>query len=470
MPRHSAALAQRKVFLLGDQVEIARAVLADLGDEIVYDEGGVYRHDGARWDAVTPGECARAVYKYSGASDSHRERNSPLRVWAGMASGIVEVLRNLAERKFFADAPAGMTFSGTFLRVHDRHLVPERPSPEHRARHAYPFRFDNVVRAPRFLAMLRDVWDGDADADSKVALLQEYVGACLVGLGARTKKVLIFSGDTDSGKSTVLSVLRSIFPQGSVAAVRPSEFSGEYQRAQLVGILANFVSELPESDWLDPSAFKALTGDDLVNARHPYGKPFSFVAKAGHIYAANSLPRINDRSEASWNRLTIVTFNNRFHVDPKNGERTAVRGLAQEIVETEREGVVAWAVEGLKRLLGNKMALTAVATSEEGVAALRNDSDQLRVFLDDRLVVDPRGNPEAASVYQQYVDWTHETHHPTLSRSRFGREFTALLRRMTGLREPHSKNSKGSRTYSGVRFAKPELHYPFNTLELVGES
>jgi P4 family phage/plasmid primase-like protien len=467
----SAALAQRKVFFLGDQVEIARAVLADLGDQTVHDEGSLYCHDGARWQVITPAECSRAVYKYSGAGVRTEQGIKPLRISAGTASGVVEVLRNLAERTFFGDAPAGVAFAGTFLRVHGRHLVPERPSPEHRARHAYDFRYDNVVRAPRFLALLNEVWDGDSDAESKKALVQEYVGACLVGLGAKLKKVLIFSGDTDSGKSTVLSVLQSVFPPGSVAAVRPSEFDRDYHRAQLVGVLANFVSELPESDWMDPSAFKALTGDDLINARQPYGKPFSFVAKAGHIYAANSLPRINDRSEASWNRLTIVTFNNRFYVDAKDGQRNAVRGLAKEIVESEREGVVAWAVVGLRRLLENSMRLTDVATSESVVNALRNESDQLRVFLDERLSIDPTGNPEVAFTYQQYVEWTRETHHPTLSKSRFGREFTALLRRMTGLREPHSKNSKGKRTYTGVRFQKTDSsYYPFNSAEFVGKS
>jgi putative DNA primase/helicase len=155
------------------------------------------------------------------------------------------------------------------------------------------------------------------------------------------KKAVILSGDTDSGKSTVLSVIQSVFPSGSVSAVRPSDFGSDYHRAPLAGVLCNVVSELPETDWLEPSAFKALTGDDLINARNPYGRPFSFTSVAGHVYAANSLPRINDRSEASWNRLVIVGFRHPFHLKPKAGQRQAVRGLAQDIVRDEREGVVA---------------------------------------------------------------------------------------------------------------------------------
>lgn len=464
-----AALAQKQVFDRGDQVELAQSVIHDIGPELVHDDGRVHRYDGARWAAVPDSEVLQAVYKYAGAGVRAASGIKPLKVAAGTASGTLEVMRNMVDKVgFFASAPAGLTFRDCFMKVEGRFLQRLTKSPDHRARHAYDFRFDDVVRAPRFISMLNDVWDGDEDADAKKALLQEYVGACLVGLGARLKKAVIFSGDTDSGKSTVLSVIQSVFPPGSVAAVRPSDFGNDYHRAQLAGTLCNVVSELPETDWLDPSAFKALTGDDLINARNPYGRPFSFTSVAGHIYAANSLPRINDRSEASWNRLVIVGFRNRFHLQPEAGQKQAVRGLSQQIVELEREGVVAWAVAGLRRLLANRMILTALGSSDAVVEVLRNESDQLRLFLAERLIVEPSGCPEIAWVYANYVEWSRDTHHPTLSKSRFGREFTALLRNITGLQEPRSSNHKGNRTYRGVKVAKPEGHY-FG-MELVGKS
>jgi len=464
-----AALAQKRVFDRGDQVELACALIKDIGPELVHDDGRVHRYDGTRWAAVPDSEVLQGVYQYAGAGVRAASGIRPLKIAAGTGSGTLEVLRNMVDKTgFFASAPAGLTFRDCFMKVEGRFLQKQTKSAEHRARHAYDFRFDDVVRAPRFVSMLNDVWDGDDDAEAKRALLQEYVGACLVGLGARLKKAIIFSGDTDSGKSTVLSVIQSVFPPGSVAAVRPSDFGNDYHRAQLAGVLCNVVSELPETDWLEPSAFKALTGDDLINARNPYGRPFSFTSRAGHIYAANSLPRINDRSEASWNRLVIIGFRHRFHLEPKDGQKRAVRGLAQQIVELEREGVVAWAVAGLRRLLANKMVLTALGSSDAVVEVLRNESDQLRLFLAERLVVEPSGCPEIAWVYANYVEWSRDTHHPTLSKSRFGREFTALLRNITGLQEPRSSNHKGNRTYRGIKVAKPEGHY-FG-MELVGKS
>ncbi|MEO7037378.1 MAG: DUF3854 domain-containing protein [Polyangiaceae bacterium] len=466
-----AAFAQKRVFDRGDQVELACALIKDIGPELVHDDGRVHRHDGARWAAVPDSEVLQGVYQYAGAGVRAASGIRPLKVAAGTASGTLEVMKNMVDKPgFFAGAASGLTFADCFMMVDGRYLQKHRKSPDHRARHAYDFRFDDVVRAHRFISMLNKVWDGDEDAEAKKALLQEYVGGCLVGVGARLKKAIIFSGDTDSGKSTVLSVIQSVFPPGSVAAVRPADFTNDYHRAQLAGVLCNVVSELPETDWLEPSAFKALTGDDLINARNPYGRPFSFTSVAGHIYAANSLPRINDRSEASWNRLVIIGFRHRFHLEPKEGQKQAVRGLAQQIVEQEREGVVAWAVQGLRRLLSNKMVLTSLASSDAVVEVLRNESDQLRLFLAERLVVEPSGNPEIAWVYANYVEWSRETHHATLSKSRFGREFTTLLRNVTGLQEPRSSNHKGHRTYRGIKVAKVDGFSPFNSMEFVGKS
>jgi len=464
-----ADLARAHVFERGSQVEVAHKVLADLRADVVYADGHLYRYDGARWATLDEDAVVKEVIKYDGALVRTKDGFRPLNVSFGFSEGVVKMVRTVTGRqRFFEEAMPGVAFEDCFLRVQERYLIKESPNSKYRARHAYDFRYDDVIRAPRFLGLLRSVWEGDNDAGEKAACLQEYVGACLVGLGARLKKAVIFSGDTDSGKSTLLSVLQSIFPQGAVAAVRPGDFGNDYHRAQLVGVLANFVSELPETDWLEPSAFKALTGDDLINARNPYGRPFSFTSVAGHIYAANSLPRINDRSEASWNRLVVLTFPHRFHLMPTEGQRQAIRGLARDIVNEEREGVVAWAVEGLRRLLANKMVLTPVGTSEQVVQTLRDESDQLRLFLDEQLTLDPAGNPEIAFVYSVYVDWARETHHQLLSKTRFAREFLQTLKRATGLADPRSQNAKSRRTYRGIKVKRPESHVFL--LDQIGQS
>lgn len=450
-------MSKRRLFDRGDQVELAKAVLADLGPDTVFSEGALYLYSEAHWRQVESDEANRAVYKYAGASVKGEKGFKPLRMSKDFATGTVGVAHDLvAKKSFFADAPAGVSFANCFMAAERQLLVRHRNGPERRNRHSYQFDYDEVPRCHRFIKMLDEVWEDD-DAEAKKALLQEYVGACMVGLGAKLKKAVILAGDTDTGKSTVLTAIQTVFPPGSVSAVRPSEFSQEYSRAQLAGSLCNVVSELPETDWLEPSAFKALTGDDLISARHPYGRAFFYVAKAGHVYAANALPRIADRSDASWNRLVIVTFNHRFWSNPAEGQKAKVKGLVEDILANEREGIVSWALEGLRRLLKNRMVLTEVGSSDEAVTTLRNESDQLRLFFDDRVEiapVGPRNNPEVDEVFTAYKSWAQHTRHQVLPLSRFGREFKGLLVRMTGVADPRSKNSRGRRTYVGIRVNK----------------
>jgi hypothetical protein len=118
------------------------------------------------------------------------------------------------------------------------------------------------------------------------------------------------------------------------------------------------------------------------------------------------------------------------------------------------------------------MILTSLTSSDAVVETLRHESDQLRLFLEERLIIDPSGNPEIAFVYGLYVEWSRETHHTTPSKSRFGREFMALLRGVTGMQEPRSTNHKGNRTYRGIKVPKPEGNFfiDYNKTEAFGKS
>ncbi len=58
-----------------------------------------------------------------------------------------------------------------------------------------------------------------------------------------------------------------------------TESLSEYQRAELVGRRLVIAKESEQQKRLNTEFVKSLTGQDSVNARHPYGRPFTFNAR-----------------------------------------------------------------------------------------------------------------------------------------------------------------------------------------------
>lgn len=473
-----SGLRGETVFDRGDEVELAVQLVDDLGgrDVLVFDEGDFYRYQSGVWRPLSRDEAKRVVSDYAGAKVRAAKGLRTLTLADRAVAGTVNLARaQVTRRDFFSRATRGLAFLNGFLRIHRDtvELVPHDPG--HRARHRYDFEYDPDATAPTFTGYLDSVWLEDPDAAAKRTVVQEYLGACLFGFAARSKRVLLLVGDGDSGKSTLLNVIDGVMRPGSVTHIPPQQFRSDYHRAQLAGALVNTVAEVAETEWMDPATFKALVGDDKISARSPYKDVITFRPVAGHVLAANAPPRINDRSAATWNRLIVVTFTRTFVRAGDGRAGTPARAdLAEAVVRDEVPGVVAWAVAGARRLLANGLAYTRIASSAAAVSALRAQSDQLASFVTEQCEIDPEARTVKRQVYERYVQWARATNHSVLSSTNFGREFMPLLRRLTGLQDPCSTNHQGRQVYVGVRLAKltvDELPRTIGVYErVIGES
>lgn len=453
-----SGLRGETVFDRGDEVELAVQLVDDLGgrDVLMFDEGDFYRYEGGVWRPLSRDEAKRVVSDYAGAKVRAAKGLRTLTLTDRAVVGTVNLARaQVARRDFLAHAVRGLAFLNGFLRIRRNSLELIPHDPGHRARHRYEFEYDPDAKAPTFTGYLDTVWSGDPDADAKRAVVQEYVGACLFGFAARSKRAVMLVGDGDSGKSTLLNIIEGVMPPGSVTHVPPQQFRSDYHRARLAGALVNTVAEIPETEWMDPTTFKALVGDDKISARSPYKDVITFRPVAGHVFGANALPRISDRSAATWNRLIIVTFTRTFvRAGDGRAGAPARADLADSVVRNEVPGVVAWAVAGARRLLANGLSYTRIASSAAAVSALRAQSDQLASFVTEQCEIDPEARTVKRQVYERYVQWARATNHSVLSSTNFGREFMPLLRRLTGLQDPSSSNHQGRQVYVGVRLAK----------------
>ena len=420
-------------FVRGDEVELAEAHLAVLGTDTTCSEGRTYRFNGRFWKTLPDAKQLGAISGFAGAPVGLGPNPSPLKLSAQMCEGALKIARaRLTQEDFFEGAPKGCGFQNGFVVVEASGPKLEPHGPANRNRWAYPFDFDPASACPRWTDFLETVWEGDVDRADKIAATQEFIGAALVGLAPRFKTAITLYGESDSGKSTFLDIVQALFPKGSTCSIGLSLLQQEYRRAKLAGKLLNVVAEVQSSELLESEAFKAIVAGDVVEGRPIREAPIEFRPIAGHIFAANTLPRVADKSEAVWRRWVVLTFNRRFERQPAAGEVAARNDLAEQVLATDVPGILAWAMHGLARLLANR-AYTIPRSSREVLVAWRKDSNPVELFVDEEVLLVPDACTLAKLFYGRYASWSVENglRHP-YARPTFSKELLKVVRKRIG--------------------------------------
>jgi len=136
--------------------------------------------------------------------------------------GIAQIAAQIAtDERFFEGTAVGVATPKNFWAVVDGKLkeVPLRPERRMRTRvHAEP---DFKAKAPLFKGLLDHIFRDDKEQRALLQLL--FGGALTQSLWKRQVAVLLY-GNTGSGKSVLLSILRAMFLPDLMSAVNPQQW------------------------------------------------------------------------------------------------------------------------------------------------------------------------------------------------------------------------------------------------------
>jgi putative DNA primase/helicase len=306
-----------------------------------------------------------------------------------------------------------------------------------------PVAYDRAATAPRFLQFLDEVFNGDADADDKAAVVLEALGYTLT-TGCQLERFFMLIGSGANGKSVLLAIVAELIGRKYVSAVQPSQFENRFQRGHLQGKLANIITEIAEGAEIADAQLKSLVSGEMTTAEHKHKDPFDFIPYAKHWFGTNHLPHTRDFSDALFRRAKILTFNNKFE-----GSSCDVH-LADKL-KAELPGILNLALVGLQRLL-ERNAFTECSSSTEIAQLWRMEADQAAQFVDDACETDPGFTSPSRDLYQHYQMWAEEAGiKRTLNRVNFTKRLLRLgykpgrtnkVRMIEGLRERTRSNAQ----------------------------
>jgi len=416
------------IFTRGDHTEIASALLLALGPTpVAFDEGDFWRYNPAvgAWSSLSIPTVEQVVTTFAGAQLGTGKKATTLKINSTTVKGAthlarVALLAGEAPISFSA-AARGVAFRNGFAVVRAGKVTLAPHAPSNACRFAFPFDYDPDAKYLELSEFFETVF-GDASEEERadrVALIQEFVGASLIGEAPIYQRCLVLFGPGGNGKGEVLRIMRGLFPPHAVVSLPPQHWGERFQVARLVGALANFVDEIPERDITSGDIFKSVITGDPTHAERKGETPFEFRPIAGNVFNANALPGSVDRSDGFWRRFAVCPFTRNL---AEMSERRLAAGAA--VLAACLPGCVRWALEGAARAQ-TQAGYTISEKSREIVEKWRDENDPVRLFLRQRQGQDTDWIG-ATIFYRQFVEWARENGHAQCSSTKFGRSMTSI--------------------------------------------
>jgi putative DNA primase/helicase len=261
-----------------------------------------------------------------------------------------------------------------------------------------PHRWNPKAKCPEISAFLNEVLPDDC-----IEFVLEVIGHCLIPDNRMQRSVMLI-GTGGNGKGTLLNLIKMLLGPQNVAARTLHDLTEDrFARADVFGKLANICGDLDARTVERSDVFKMITGNDTLSGERKYGQPFEFVPFARLLFSANEVPPSSDQSMAYFDRWLPVPMTKRIR-----GTKDEVQGIiAQLTAADEMEGLLALAVEGLRRLMRRGHFKVPTSVKEEHKRFQRH-VDTVLAFVEDRCVIDPEGRATRSDVYFSYQAWCAE--------------------------------------------------------------
>ncbi|WP_319586760.1 phage/plasmid primase, P4 family [uncultured Desulfobulbus sp.] len=344
---------------------------------------------------------------------------------------------------FFANAPVGLACPDGFYQIRGNEIICESLSPSHRQRVQIDVTPQQQA-TPMFDAFLKETFMSSVpdEEQQQLVLVQEIIGAIMLGLMARHQKAVQFYDPYGrAGKGTLERILTRLVPASFTSAVSPFKWDGEYYLASLAGSRLNTVGELSDSKPIPAAPFKTVTGGDLLTGRHPTHRPFTFKNEAAHLFMSNHLITTNDHSEAFFTRWLIVEFPNSrlcsgLPIDPD---------LADRIIQNELPGIAQLALEGARRLM-EKGSFSKSIVHDRLMAKWRRNTNSLEEFIHEDCDRGSEFKVRRSHLYEKYKVWCSENGRRPFAKSKV----KELLAHNIGLGVSHA-SLDGHEIFRGIK-------------------
>jgi putative DNA primase/helicase len=418
----------------------------------VHDLKQWYQWDGKRWARDAEGEVhrrfketAQNMLKAAAEIKDDRQRQENAK-WAlkcqsehtrrasvalaAMEKSVSALRGQFDQDKYLLNVANGTLDLRTFtLRPHSR---------EDMLTKIIPVPYNPEAKCPRWLQFLDEIFPGQPET---IDFLQRSLGYTLTG--SIDKQCLwLLIGVGKNGKSVFLCVIHHVMgdyavstsfntftvQNGRTSAINPRDGLASLEGARFVR-----ASESDEGKQVSESLLKALTGGEQVRTARMYADDYVYDPTFKIWLSTNHEPAIKGTDDAIWRRIHRVNFEVIIPEDKRDFQ------LTDKLI-SEAEGILAWAVEGLKKY--RKDGLCVPERVKKATQEYRTSQDIVARFLAECTVADDTSKTGAKELFGAFRMWADFNGEGRMSSTAFGKEVKKRYER---------KHTNIGEMYSGIK-------------------
>ena len=258
------------------------------------------------------------------------------------------------------------------------------------------------------------------DSDIR-CLLEELVGSCMYSSNNLCGgKGFILTGSGSNGKSTFMNMLNAMLGKKNTTSLDIGKFDDRFSTIMLYGKMAVISDDISDAFLHDTSTFKKVVTGDEISAEQKGQPKFDFVPFCKVIASANNIPRFGKGRDSSaiLRRLVIIPFNANFknddgsYDDPYIGEKLKSQAAIEYLIKI--------GVEGLKRLLNNKIYTTSEKIEQELEEFEEMNNPVIGFFKENN--IDDIENKATKEVYGKYNEYCIDNNMSPMAKGEFSKQ------------------------------------------------
>lgn len=389
---------------------VCEHLLKFFGDKIVRQDKSLFRYLTTHWvelDSVGVDQIKQMIGILSGHTYSMKDIEQAYRYFYTHAPATPPGVDLFKPNPFVANFEDGTL-----------HLVPEGKaftllfkdsSPQDYLTSTLPFCYprDTSSVSPGLMQMLTNLWGDNEDQGEIHKFIQQLMGAVLT---PAFPVIAIFTGRPNSGKSTIIKLILQMVSRENICSVQMCEMSG-FNMETMVGKLVNFDTDIDTNKPMHDTQVKKIIDRIPMRVRRKGRVDVDTYIPAVNLFASNSLPKSLDGSSHAYGRRLVIIPTYSFQATESHG-----KDFEKTLWESEREGILSFAIEGLRDLATRGGFFSTPKSSHAKVKDIENESDTLGQFLDEvkhnevlgqwgRLSIDEKLSVERPKLWTIFSDW-----------------------------------------------------------------
>lgn len=251
---------------------------------------------------------------------------------------------------------------------------------------------------------LNTIFCGDAEL---IDYVQQIVGMAAVGR-VYMESLVIAYGEGRNGKSTFWNTIARVL--GTYSGNMSSDTltvgckrNVKPELAEAKGKRLIIAAELEEGMRLNTAVVKQMCSTDEIFAEKKYKDPFSFTPSHTLVLYTNHLPRVGANDPGTWRRLIVIPFH------AKIEGAGDVKNYADYLVSEAAPAVMAWIIEGAKKVISRNFHIPCPACVEDAIRSYREDNDWLGHFLGECCEVAANYTEKSGELYRAYRCYCAQT-------------------------------------------------------------